>query len=136
MGMKKMACILFSAFCVTTCLTGCFSIEKAHVPDGSGDHLVVRNYGWYLFNCIPIGCGNASEDPLFPVVLFRDDVEMEKIQTIFTEYAALRGKKPTELAYDMKEDVMFMIPTIGYSVTVPIPNLLTYREVQLSGVLQ
>ena len=38
-----------------------------------------------------------------------------------------------DLAYTTRESVMLEIP--GINTTLPIPYLLTYREVQLSGVL-
>ncbi len=122
------------AVIATACLTGCFSIHSAQVPGEVNEHLVVHNYGWYLFNCIPVGCGNAAPDAWAPFVIFRNDVRMDLIQEIYTNYAAKKGKTPTNLSYDVKEDVMFSVPILGY--TVPIPYLLTYREVQLSGVLR
>lgn len=134
--MKLRACVFVLILCVTICLTGCFSVHSAQAPDGQGEHLVVRNYGWYLLNCIPVGCGNAAPDPLLPFVVFRDDVEMDRIQEIFTEYAALKGKTPTELNYDVKDEVMSIFPLLGYAVSIPIPYILTYREIQLSGVLK
>ena len=133
--MKIRAFLFVSVLCATACLTGCFSIHSAQAPADQGEHLVVRNYGWYLLDFIPIGCGNASNNPWLPFVIFRDDVEMDRIQEVFTEYAALKGKKPTELTYDVKDDVMSMFPLLGYSVTIPIPYILTYPEIQLSGVL-
>ncbi len=133
-GMKMSVCILAFAFCATTCFTGCFSIHSAQVPGEESEHLVVHNYGWYLFGLVPVGCGNASPDPIFPCVVFRDDVKMDIIQRIYLDYAAKKGKLPTNLAYDVKEDVMFTVPILGYSV--PVPYLLTYKEMQLSGVLK
>ena len=132
--MKMRVCIFAFIFCAAACLTGCFSIHSAQVPGEGNEHLVVHNYGWYLFGQIPVGCGNATPNALIPFVVFRDDVKMDIIQGTYLKYASEKEKTPTNLAYDVKEDVMFTVPILGYSI--PVPYLLTYREVQLSGVLK
>ena len=121
------------ALSVTICLTGCFSMDISVTPDGD-DHIVVGNYGWYLFDTLPIACGNAAHDRYTPWVLFRNDVTMDKIQYRFMKYRAERGKDSINLNYFNKKNVLFEIP--GSQIPVPIPYLLTYREIQLSGVLR
>lgn len=69
--------------CVTLCLTGCFSIDSADVPQTGEEHVHVANYGWYLFNIVPLACGNAAEDPNLPSIFFRNDVTMDKVQQRF-----------------------------------------------------
>ena len=66
-------------------LAGCFSLETARINTNGREHVLASNYGWYLFHCIPLACGNASKDPWFPWVLFRDDVTLDKIQSRFME---------------------------------------------------
>ena len=120
--------------CVTLCLTGCFSIDSADVPQTGEEHVHVANYGWYLFNVIPLACGNAAEDPNFPSIFFRNDVTMDKVQQRFMEYAEFRMREPKDLTYHNYDSVMFEVP--GLSFPLPLPYILTYREIQLSGVLQ
>lgn len=119
--------------CGTLCLTGCFSINTGTLSSGE-EHVVVRNYGWYLFNWLPLGCGNSSATARFPMVMFRDDVTLEKVQDRMIGYAQQRGKTATELVYSTDENVMFTIPFAF--IDIPLPYLITYHEVQLSGVLQ
>lgn len=130
-------------FAAVSVLTGCFSIERGHLRHSDEDHVLVGNYGWYLFHCIPVACGNASNDPWIPFVSFRDDVTLDKIQSRFMDetekYAKERGVKFEDvdihdLAYSTAESVMLNIP--GFQIPIPIPYLLTYREVQLSGVIK
>ncbi len=122
-------------FCATLCLTGCFSIDRAAIPRSNKEHLLVGNYGWYLFHLIPLVCGNASEDAATPWVLFRNDVTLNKIQSRFMKTAQDCGKaKESNLTYITHETVLFEIP--GLNLPVPIPYFITYREVQLSGILE
>ncbi len=121
--------------CATVCLAGCFSIDRAAVPRSDEDHQLVGNYGWYLFHVFPLACGNANEDAWAPWVFFRNDVTMNKIQSRFMKAAADCGKpKTSNLTYITHEQVLFEIP--GMNFPVPIPYFITYREVQLSGILE
>jgi hypothetical protein len=120
---------------VSICLTGCFSVDAAKLDAKSGEeHVVVRNYGWTLFKYIPTVCGNASEDAWLPWSFFRNDITMDKVQKRFFDYARRRGKSATELKYTDYDTVMFNIPIVQYPL--PIPYLLCYREIQLSGNLE
>ena len=135
---------IIAAFCAIL-LAGCYSMDvasnealrKSGTTDGTGneqiEHVLVSNYGWYLFNCIPIACGNTNTDPRLPWVIFRNDVTMEKIQSRFMAYVNGMKKNVKDLAYTSYDSVMLEIP--GSNIPVPIPYLLTYRELQLSGVL-
>lgn len=115
-------------------LTGCFSIEKGRLNPSGEEQVLVSNYGWYLFHFIPIACGNASEGAVTPWVLFRNDVTMDKVQKRFFSYADTRENiKAEELSYRTYESVLFEIP--GSNIPIPLPYILSYKEIQLSGVL-
>jgi hypothetical protein len=130
--MKFLLTIL--TICVTICLTGCISLDTAVLRKTGEEHVVVSNYGWYLFGYIPLACGNAAINPCLPWMLFRDDVTMEKIQYRFMQHAKNTSRTPSELNYYTNDSVMFEIP--GLNFPLPIPYILTYKEVQLSGVLK
>lgn len=114
-------------------ISGCFSIDRGTVKTTGQEHILASNYGWYLFNIIPLACGNTSDDPLLPWVIFRNDVTMQKIQHRFMKYVNAVGAKADNLTYATYDSVMFEIP--GSNIPIPIPYLFTYREIQLSGVL-
>ena len=108
-------------------LAGCYSMDissnKAisHPSSSSNEvaraeHVVVSNYGWYLFNAIPLACGNADRDAKFP-----------------WKYARKQGADVGELTFFRDEQVFFSIP--GSQFPVPIPYVLCFREIQFSGVL-
>lgn len=119
-------------------LSGCFSMDYTVSPATGNEHVLVSNYGWKLFNCIPLACGNAT-DPMSagycgPWAFFRDDVTMDKVQKRLTDLAAAHGKKPANLFYHNYDTVFISIPFTD--VPIPIPYVVCYREIQLSGVLK
>ena len=115
-------------------LAGCFSIENGRLKSSGEEQVLVSNYGWYLFHFIPIACGNASEGAVTPWVLFRNDVTMDKVQKRFFSYADTRENiKAEDLSYRTYESVLFEIP--GSNIPIPLPYILSYKEIQLSGVL-
>ena len=120
--------------CAASGLAGCFTLDSADVHSTGEEHVCVGNRGWYLFNLVPLACGNAAEEPFMPWMFFRNDVTMDKIQKRFMDYANFYGKKPKDLTYHTEESVLFEIP--GTDFPIPVPYLLTYKEIQLSGVLK
>jgi len=123
---------------------GCFSFEKSnmkfsdkpiaklHEHGGTPDeHVFASNYGWYLFNVMPIVCGNAREGAVFPWSFFCNEVDETVIQNRITSYAAERGCDVADINIFNNEQVLLDI----YSIPVPIPYVCCYREMQISGVL-
>ena len=115
---------------------GCFSIQHSSIDSTGEEHVFVSNYGWYLFGgVVPVACGNAAENASIGFVLFRDDVTMDKIQRRFMEYADKADKNEIDnLSYHNYATVLFDIP--GLDIPFPIPYIITYKEIQLSGVLK
>lgn len=121
----------------TLCLTGCFSLDTGVSDITREEQILVSNYGWKLFDFIPLFCGNTTEGAsgkVFPFVVFRDDVTMDKLQGRLMSYAAKSQKQVDNLVYHDFSSVMLYLPLIGE--VLPIPYVLTYRELQLSGVLK
>ena len=108
-----------AAACAALCLSGCLSIEHATSAVTGEEHVVVSDYGWKLFNAVPI---------------FRPEISQGRVQQALLDYAAARGRRAEDLAYFNYETVMFDVPTL--SVTIPVPYLVCYQKVQISGVLR
>jgi len=109
-------------------LVGCFSVETASVKPSNAEHVVMNNYGWKLFDWIPLVCGNASEDATMGCAFFRDDVTFEKIQSRFAKHANGRTIEcPAWTPLDYQVITVFGIP---------IPYVITYKEYTLSGTLK
>lgn len=125
---------LGACLCLCLLLGGCFSFETAKLSSCGDEIVYVANYGWYLFGSLPLATGNAREGAKFPTVFFRNDVTMEKIQGRIIRYAEKQGKEMHDLTYHNHDSVLFNIP--GLDFPLPIPYILTYRELQLSGVMK
>ena len=78
--------------------------------------------------------GNADEEAISPVILFRNDAQMDKVQQRAVKYAEKKGKRLHDLSYHNYESVMLNIP--GLDFPLPIPYILTFCEIQLSGVMK
>ena len=107
------------ALCVTLCLTGCMSTEVSKSEVCGTEHIFVDDYGWKLFDWIP---------------LFRPDITLERVQKELVAESARRGKIATDLTIHSYDKVSFDIPLVV--VSIPIPYLICYHEIQVSGVLK
>ena len=101
------------------CLSGCLSTEVSTSETCGKRHIVVSDYGWKLFNCIP---------------LFRSDITMKRVQEAMAEEAAKQGATVADIVYHNNDTVMFDLPLVGFSI--PIPYVVCYKEIQVSGVLE
>ena len=111
--------LLSTVLGATLCLAGCLSTEVSKSDVSGVEHIYTSDYGWKLFNCIP---------------LFRPDITNERVQKALAEEAAKRGKTAVDLAFHNYDTVLLQIPILY--IPVPIPYVFCYHEVQLSGVLQ
>lgn len=111
--------VLFLGICATLCLTGCLSTEVSKSEVCGIEHITVRDYGWKFLNWIPV---------------FRSDITLDRVQKALFDEAKKRGKTPANLTYRTNDEVMFSIPILY--IPIPIPYLICYHEIQLSGVLQ
>ena len=125
-------------------LAGCYSMDVASNsalnPDPARkntavatEHVVVSNYGWYLFNTIPLACGNAMPDAVLPWRFFSDQVSSKLLHDRMMSYAARRHADVRDLVFFRDEEVFFTLPGLAYPL--PIPYLLCFREEQFSCVL-
>lgn len=124
--MRRIVVILGA--CVTLCLTGCFTVDTATMKWNGEEHVVVSNYGWSLFNWLPLGSGNADADSTCGVAFFRDDVTPEKVQARFMQHA--NGRSVKTLVYHTYDT------NVLYIFGIPVPYILCYKEIYLSGTVK
>ncbi len=128
----------------TALFAGCYSMDVATTsslrtsalsPDDAmpKEHIVVANYGWYLFNWIPLVCGNAKPGSLMPWSFFSNEVSTPLLHDRMMSRAAATDSDVRDLVFFRDETVIFTFP--GTNFPIPIPYVLTYREIQFSGVL-
>ena len=115
--MKRLGLLI--PLCGTLCLTGCMSTEVSKSEVCGTEHIFVSDYGWKIFNWIP---------------LFRPDITLERVQNEMAAESKRRGKTATELVYHNYDEMSFDIPLLV--ITLPLPYIICYHEVQISGVLQ
>ncbi len=129
------SCLLLAA--------GCFSLETSPLGDAAGhsielfgndaqatEHVVVSNFGWYFFNRWPIVCGNAQVNRSSHWHFFHNDVDENVLQRRLMDYASERGCNVTDLHIFNNAEVLMSIGMGG--VSIPIPYVLSYRELQYS----
>lgn len=97
------------------------------------EHAVVSNYGWYLFNRIPLACGNATPGAFFPWKFFSNQVSSDLLHDRLMAHAASKNADVRDLTFFRDEKVIFDLP--GTNIPIPIPYVLCFREIQFSGVL-
>ena len=125
-------------------LAGCYSMDiatteslkgSAPTPDDGKplEHVVVSNHGWYLFDALPIVCGNATPGAYFPWKFFSNQVTSTLLHDRLMAHAAAIHADAKDLVFFRDERVLFNIP--GLSIPIPIPYLITYHEIQFSAVL-
>lgn len=115
--MKRLGFLI--ALCGTLCLTGCMSTEVSKSEVCGTEHIFVSDFGWKLFNWIPI---------------FRSDITLERVQKELMAESSRRGKVATDLTVHTYDKVTFDIPLVV--ITIPIPYIICYHEIQVSGVLK
>ena len=124
-------------------LSGCCSIHIASSPDFSNcrlaaegeriptAHMLVQNDGWFLFDRLPLVCGNVDTESWFPWTFFKDEVSMECVQRSIVRRAKIRGERIVQMnAINHNVTLMTFPGTQGLSV----PYILCHRETQISAV--
>ena len=125
-------------------LGGCYSmdvgtnavLQKSELVEGVDkpiEHVLISNYGWYLFNCIPLVCGNATPGESFPWKFFTDQVNPILLHDRLMTYANSKNANVKNIVFSRDERVFFDVP--GTEIPCPLPFLVCYQEIQLSGVL-
>lgn len=139
-GMKRLLQI-FASFALAI-FAGCYSMDIATTDSLKGsalskeddkplEHVVVSNYGWFLFNTVPLVCGNAAPGASFPWRFFSNHVTAELLHDRLMAHAAAIDANARNLVFIRNENVLLNIPTFQS----PIPYLITYKEIQFSAVL-
>ena len=83
-------------------LTGCFSVDVAESPvlgERSAGHVYVSNWGWTLFGCVPLVCGNANFDSWCPVTFFKDEIRPD---IAYDKLVSLAERKDANLEDEAK----------------------------------
>jgi hypothetical protein len=112
-------------------LTGCVSTEhtgKKVYQEGTlqnaGHQLHASNYGYFLFNAIPIVSGDTQQPG--KIAWFRDDVSLERVQHLLVNQADQQHAAIIDLAPTLSSTCWLGFPTFG---------IVWYKEIQVSGII-
>ena len=112
--------------------SGCFSVDVVESPilgERSGGHAVVCNYGWTLFGCVPLVCGNDNSDSWCPLTFFKDEIRPEYVHAKLVSLAESRECDIEDL--DLMGD-NYVLFDAWYA---PVPWVLVYKETNISANL-
>ena len=126
--LKHAACIAVASIS----LAGCFSVEVASSPvlgEDVAKHVTVENYGWYLFGCIPLACGNEKLDSWCPFSLFCDEVRAPIAYAKLKDVARRENCEIVDFYMIDDNSVLFE----AYYMT--IPWIMVRKEVSISANL-
>ena len=128
----KMVGALVLAVAASFVLGGCFSVEVASSPclgEGVEKHVLVRNYGWYLFGCVPLACGNARLDSWCPFSVLCDEVQPSIVHEKLKDVVNKHDCKIVDFHIIDDDDVLFE----AYYIT--LPWVVVRKDVSISANL-
>lgn len=131
-----LAVVLAAAGCCTRCSVAPEHMKGLGVVGADGEfveHYHIRNSGWYLFDKIPLVCGDTNPNSLCGIAFFSDQVRTDTMTRIFNDRVRATDTKPAHVATIVDDGVTVEIP--GVSFPLILPYIICYREVQISGVL-
>ena len=116
--------------------TGCFTVDTAKSPllaPDADEHVLVRNYGWFLFGVVPLACGNADLDSPWGSTFFSDEVTLAVAHDALMRHAAAGGLEVRDISVMDDREALFEIPLpfINFS----IPWVVQYKEANVSATL-
>jgi len=106
-------------------------LELGGTPGVTEECVTVSNYGYYLFNVIPVVCGNTADGHIGNTVWFQHHVTLEKTQAVMMrEIKPMRPLVTNLQPYSYETCFFKVIPYIGHSL-----GIVWYKQINLSAVL-
>ena len=126
--LKHAACVAVAS----VSLAGCFSVDVASSPvlgENVAKHVTVQNYGWYLFGCLPLACGNEKLDSWCPFSLFCNEVTPEIAYGKLKNVAAKESCEIRDFHFVNDNDVLFNFFDFN------LPWIIVTKEISISANL-
>jgi hypothetical protein len=139
---RQMGMHVLSVLISLSLLAGCVSVQKTSKvapagvtiqgsPGTPSEHVHVSNFGYYLFNCIPLFCGSTTADSRGETVWFSNEVTLSRVQSVMLEEVRNRKCQLTEVQPYARSTCFFSaIPYVGTTF-----GIVWFKEVQMSAVL-
>lgn len=125
-----------AALALAALAAGCFTVDSAKSPllaPDAEEHVIVRNYGWYLFGFVPVVCGNADFDSPWGSSFFCDEVTLPLAHDALMRYVAESGRDVRDIAVLEDREALLSIPL--FVTPVSLPWVVQYKEVNVSATL-
>lgn len=133
-GITSVILLLVGTGCVNFQKTNNVALQGLEVLDTKGkpeEVVTVSNYGYYLFNVLPIFCGNTVDGRIGNTVWFQNHVTLERTQGVLMREIKPMRPLVTNLQPHAYETCFFsVIPYIGNSL-----GIVWYKQIDLSAVL-
>lgn len=132
-NIKILAFLLLLPMLLLSACTGISHSRPQTTPkisriDGESEQIMITNYGYYLFNWIPLGSGSNTNNSF---TLFSDKVNLTETMRSFNEECKKRGVKQfTNLQTEQNSTCFFDWCPIETTL-----GIYWYKEVQLSATI-
>lgn len=127
---------LVVAVALALACSGCFTLDSSTsallAPDAD-EHVIVRNYGWFLFGSVPLVCGNADIDSFWGSTFFKDEVTLEIAHGVLSQYVADSGREICDIVVMADREALLSVPL--FVVPISLPWVVQYKEVNVSATL-
>ena len=120
------ACIL----CSCTTITSSTPQEDPKISDinANAEQIMITNYGYYLFNCIPLGSGSNTNNSF---TLFSDKVNLTETMKTFNDECKKRKVSEFSNMQVEKNSTCFF----SWSPITTTLGIYWYKEIQLSATI-
>ncbi|MBO6103153.1 MAG: hypothetical protein J6P03_07885 [Opitutales bacterium] len=129
----KILNLIFAPLILALCACTSVSYTDARAENGSvkpnAKQVLITNYGYYLFNCVPLFSGGGSDGSFS---LFSNNIKLDKTMNILKDECERLGvKKVSDIQFDENSTCFFSwVEVIGTTL-----GIYWYKDVQLSAVL-
>ena len=130
--MQKLVVAVALALACSGCFTLGSSTSALLAPDAD-EHVIVRNYGWFLFGSVPLVCGNADIDSFWGSTFFKDEVTLEIAHGVLSQYVADSGREICDIVVMADREALLSVPL--FVVPISLPWVVQYKEVNVSATL-
>lgn len=128
--LKLILLLSFALLCGCTSVNYSASHKKGTVEsiDGAYKRILITNYGYYLFNSIPLGSGGDAEDSFS---LFTDNVNLNAAMDMFNaECKKNNVTEVSDLQVEKTETCYFSWAPWGTTL-----GIYWYKEIQISATV-
>jgi hypothetical protein len=123
---------------------GCYSLHTASTPELAAcslagedgeilEHVFIQNSGWFLFERLPLICGNVDETSLCPWTFFSNETDLAAVEGQLAKRVRKLNARVVQENVINAATTLMSIP--GSNIAFSVPYLICRRETQISAVL-